>query len=176
MITPAFALLSMMLSGTVPFSLAQDRSKALIELKSLLNLLGRDRRSPEIERFSKTLAEKPKVSEYDSGKTVYYSWKSKGISLAFEASKLRKIYLYAEGTDGFSQYQGELPDKLTFADTREIVEAKLGKPEDSGGDGIIEFWVSYGSKGISLTYVSKDTNDLKHRIREIGLRLPGKKK
>lgn len=75
---------------------------------------------------------------------AYLSRQQTGFSLVFtdEALFLNKgeqpfgkgtcyftgIFLYSEGKDGFSQYCGELPNKLKFSDTRDTFLEKLGSP------------------------------------------------
>jgi hypothetical protein len=101
--------------------------------------------------------------------SYYYNFKSEGISLRFDNrdDELTTIFLYSEGADRFRQYQGDLPFGLSFQLTRKEVESILGPPEESGGDGVIDFWTSYRSKRIGITYDGKRTDDLNLRIRNI---------
>jgi hypothetical protein len=171
----AFCFLATLLAFLHRFAAGQEESKTKLDLKTLTGLLGKNRDSPEVKRFQEMVGEKAEESEFESGKFFFYSWKSKGLSLSFVSGKLEVVFMYAEGADGFKQYQGELPAKLSFTDTRSEVEKKLGKPEVSGGDGVIPFWVVYPSEGVLVGYVSKDTKDQKNRIHHLGLRSPRKK-
>ena len=103
--------------------------------------------------------------------SYYYNFKSEGISLRFNNrdDELTTVFLYSEGADRFRKYQGVLPFGLSFQLTRKEVESILGPPEESGGDGIIDFWTSYRSKRIGITYDGKRTDDLNLRIRNISI-------
>ena len=167
---PALLFLAALLALLPTGGTGQEQPKTQSRLKTLVGLLGKDRTSPEIECLFKDLGEKPMVddeSKYEKG-GYYYSWKPKGVSLRFVSGKLATIFLYAEAAAGFKQYEGELPAKLSFGDTRAEVEEKLGKPEMSGGQGVIPYWAVY-EKGVQVQYVSKDLMDQKNRIHYVGL-------
>lgn len=168
----SFALLLPFLSRVAA---GQEESKTKLDLKVLTGLLGKDRNSAELERFRKLLNERPEEANYDSYKVFFYIWRSKGLSLRFNSGKLTGIHMYAGEADDYKRYEGELPAKLSFADTRADVEEKLGTPEVSGGGGVIPFWVAYKSRGISVDYVGKDPNNQKNRIRSVGLMVVSEK-
>lgn len=157
------------------FAVGQPESNTRLDLKTLTALLGKGRNSPEVERLKKMLSEKPEEASFEFDKVHFYMWKSKGLSLRFNSEKLTGVLMYAGEIDGFKPYDGELPAKLSFADTRATVEEKLGKPEVSGGGGRIPFWVVYKSQGVSIDYIAKDPDDQKNRIRIVGL-MPVNKK
>ena len=119
-------------------------------------------RGDEIQKWLSKVEDLPEISRHDD--CFYYSFKQKGISLRFDkAETLTTIFLYSEGADGFRQYQDELPFNLSFVHDRKKIESFLGKPDKSGG-GTINYWASYTSKGIGITYNSKDTSMLTARI------------
>lgn len=103
--------------------------------------------------------------------SYYYNFKSEGISLRFDNrdDELTTIFLYSEGADRFRQYQGDLPFGLSFQLTRKEIESILGPPDESGGNGVIDYWTSYRSKHIGITYDGKRTDDLSLRIRDISV-------
>ena len=135
-------------------------------------LLGKNRQSPEVGRFREVMVEEPEEAEFDSDRAFFYIWKSKGISLRFEAGKLVTIHLYAQGADGYEQYLGDLPANLSFTDVRAEVEMKLGNPSLSGGAGVAPYWSEFQNQGVQVGYFSEDTEDLRNRIHHIGFFLP----
>lgn len=55
--------------------------------------------------------------------------RSAGMALWMDSDqKVESVFLYPGKDDGFDAYQGELPFGLTFTDTMEMVEQKLGRP------------------------------------------------
>jgi hypothetical protein len=165
----------------LPFALAEGKDKAEEKeakpkgsFKSLQELLGKKFKSKEVQAFLKTLPGKIEVAKFQE--CYFHSSRDGGISLRFDTKDvLTTIFLYAEGAEQFKQYSGELPNGLTFALTRAEIEKKLGKPDKSGGAGVIEYWVSYPMLGIGVTYRSKSTTDLNNKIRHISVSPPKKK-
>lgn len=130
---------------------------------SFSSMVGKNIKGDEIQKWLSKVGDSPKIEKFDD--SFYYSFKQKGISLRFDTTeKLTTVFLYSEGADGFRQYQGELPFKLSFLLSRNEIESIMGKPDKSGGKGVINYWVSYPSKGIGITYNSKQTDDLSARI------------
>jgi hypothetical protein len=55
--------------------------------------------------------------------------RSVGMTLWTDSNqKIQSVFLYPGDRDGFTAYQGQLPLGLTFTDTMEMVEEKLGYP------------------------------------------------
>jgi hypothetical protein len=134
----------------------------------LSSKLGKSISSEEIQRWLSELGDLPEIRKFDDA--YYYSYKSKGISLNFDTKDtLINIFLYAEGVDGFQQYQGVLPFKLSFTKNRKEIEASIGKPEITGGAGVINYWGDYTSKGFGITYNSKRLDNLKTEINTISI-------
>jgi hypothetical protein len=105
--------------------------------------------------------------EFSNG---YYNFKSDGVSLVFnDAHILTAMFLYAEGADGFRQYQGNLPYGLSFQSSRKEIESILGAPDRSGGEGVINYWTHYNSKGIGIEYNTKQTDDMNARMYYISI-------
>jgi hypothetical protein len=74
---------------------------------------------------------------------------------------LSGIFLYAEGKDGYLQFEGELPMKLSFSNMREDIIEELGKAtwNRARADGSIaaERWDTAADFRIHITY-SKSTS------------------
>jgi hypothetical protein len=70
------------------------------------------------------------------GESPYLNGRSAGISLALTRDHtIKTVYLYSEGYEGFSEYTGGLPAKLSFSSSRSDVRAALGAPVMSGEKG-----------------------------------------
>jgi hypothetical protein len=82
-----------------------------------------------------------KVGRYND--CYFYSYKPLGLSLCSERDRLKAIFLYAEGAYEYRQYRGKLPEQLSWKLSRYEIEKRLGPPDAAGGEGVIQFWVSY---------------------------------
>jgi hypothetical protein len=130
----------------------------------LFSSLGKDINSPEMKTWLLSLG----TPEISSGS--FYNYKSEGISLLVDNEhKLSAIFFYSEGADGYRQYQGDLPFGLSFQSTRKEIESVLGRPDASGGKGVINYWTSYRSKGIGIVYNTMRTNEMNARIYHISI-------
>jgi len=112
--------------------------------------------------LGKTFAD-PELADYllnnrCSLQGMHYVCKAIGVELSLTtAQRVRTVFFYAEGADGFKQYQDELPYDLVWSDTRLDVERKLGPPT-SVNEGLgNQIWVSYDSLNLSITYQSADS-------------------
>ena len=100
------------------------------------------------------------------GETPYLNSRAAGISFALtKDSKVKSVFLYANGIEGFAQYTGPLPAGLTFKSSRSDVCAAIGEPSmsaDAGGVGLmaIEHAFDRFEDGISymrFVYAAGDT-------------------
>ena len=138
---------------------------------NLASMVSKKLSDNETKNWFSNLGDPPEVSTYED--TFYYTFKNKGISILFRKPEiLRTIFLYAEGTDDFSQYQGVLPFQLTFDLNRKTIESIFGKPESSGGGKYYNFYVSYDSKGIGITYNTLDPDDMDAKIYHMRIKSP----
>lgn len=158
----------------------KERDEAVVarsgSLSELSMLCGKEITSPNIKDYLAAMGPGYEESRYDSSQVFYYSWKKKGVSLSFSTKQpipmLQAIFIYNEGADQFSIYPQEWPEKILPADTRKDVEEKIGKPQKSGGDGVIPFWVSYPQFGLSITYAGLSTTDMGNKIHHIAITAP----
>jgi hypothetical protein len=58
-------------------------------------------------------------------------WKDQGLDVRVEEDRITAVWLYNEGADGRSRYVGELPYKLSFDDTLDDVDKKVGPLRNS---------------------------------------------
>ena len=137
------------------------------DVETVRGLLGKKFKDPEVQAFLRSFPDKAEVSDFSD--SHYHSSKEGGISVLFKkpSDELTTVFLYAEGADGFKQYRGTLPNKLTFRMTRGDVEKLLGVSLTFGGDGVIPYWVDYEKLGIGIGYADKSTTDLKNRIHHL---------
>ena len=111
----------------------------------------------------------PTISRHED--VFFATWKDLGISLRFDSLDytLAKVFLFAQDADGHQMYRGPLPYDLSLTNTREQVEAKLGKPDKTGGDGVIPYWVNFNAAKIHVTYERKAIGDMQNPIHHIGI-------
>jgi len=141
--------------------------KAVTAAAKALPMLGKDINSAEMKAWLSNLGT-PIIDRYSD--SYYYSFKPEGISLDFTTyDMLQAIFFYSEGADGYNQYQDNLPFGLSFQNTRKEIESILGPPDSSGGDGVINYWASYRSKGIGIKYNTKRTDDMNARIYDMSI-------
>lgn len=96
-------------------------------------LLGKRVSDPLVVRYLEPRSGQYETSTY--GASVYFSFKKEGVSFLFEDEVLGTVFLYSEGHEHFSQFQGRLPRGLSFSDHLEQVRERMGKPSRSGGGG-----------------------------------------
>ena len=47
------------------------------------------------------------------------------------------IFLYSEGTDGYHEFSGTIPEGINFEDSQVAIRRRLGPPSDCGGGDVI---------------------------------------
>jgi len=112
----------------------------------LVAYLGAKFDDPGLNHYLTGFGKKPKLNivEYTAG----LSYTKYGISLSFIDEEwtvengepftkgawiLRGFFLYSNGHEGFDQYKGPLPEKVSFFDHRAMARVKLGEPHSTGG-------------------------------------------
>jgi hypothetical protein len=76
------------------------------------------------------------VQPIDIEEFKYISAQEAGISLSLSKTlEVDTVFLYAEGVEGFHQYQQPLPNQLSFLSPRAVVRQQLGEPNSSGEAG-----------------------------------------
>lgn len=136
--------------------------------EDLQSLIGLDINSKHFQTYLNKLESEPKISKYDD--SYYYVFNTKGIDFLFSnTDTITSVFLYSEGSDENRQFQGKTPYNIQFTDTRRDVEQKLGPPDKNGGGGVISFYSSWDMEGISITYKTKDQEDMMNKIHHISL-------
>jgi hypothetical protein len=149
--------------------------------EELQDLFGKDHFSPEMDAFRELMKEPPKALYFKDGdKNVFsHTWQSKGVALGFDADcRVRFITLYSGvSTDPsglplvtdssglpmdksieyapFQAYKGQLPFGLTFDDTPDVIQKKLGKPSaivPGTKDGITSAYSYPYTKGLYIHF------------------------
>jgi uncharacterized protein (TIGR02996 family) len=143
--------------------------RARPSMRTVHRLLGQDPDSPGLRTLRHLLGGKPRLSGFSD--CFFHCWQTQGLSLRFQPDPdtLTVVFFYAEGADGFAEYQGELPAGLTFADTRGDVERKLGRSSGQGGEGIIPYWAEYARHGVTITFVHADPAELTNPIHHLAV-------
>jgi hypothetical protein len=89
-----------------------------------------------------------------------------------ETGRVRTVFLYAQGADGFQAYTGQMPFGLRWSDTRADIEARLGTPDYIGGTDSTNVWTSYKSRGILIFYDTFAPDDMSAHMHHISIRQP----
>jgi hypothetical protein len=99
----------------------------------------------------------PEIVKFDD--CYFHNYISKGISIRFDKPDMpTAIFIYAEGMNGFQQYQSELPFGFSMQHSREQIEEIIGLPDESEEglknleDFVMNCWVKYTMKGFSIEY------------------------
>jgi hypothetical protein len=111
-------------------------------------LFGHHEGDPFLDDFLSQFGPKPEFDPDDT-QIAFLSYKDYGFSLHFKAEWwlenltptrggryiLTALMFYAEGFEGFKEFNGQLPNGLVFSDNREKVRQKSDAPFASGGGG-----------------------------------------
>jgi len=110
--------------------------------KDLVTFLRKTDDSPEIQKLLTELGvtKPPRLKRGDL--YAYVQLPKKGLVLVFRESDdpktsqivLVDVQIFSSAKKGYSTYAGELPDGLTFSDTRAETTKRLGKPSESDGN------------------------------------------
>jgi hypothetical protein len=117
----------------------------------IIDLVGLTRQNPLVDEFMRAIeldGEKIKLKRGDS--EVALEAEKYGVDVNFIESKARAlpegsmvisaIFLYAEGVQGHSQFDGALPCDLKFGATRPEIRKQLGTPSWSSPAMPIDRW------------------------------------
>ena len=113
------------------------------------------------------------LSPEEIGDRRYVSALRQGVSLVLgECEEVVAVQLHAEGHEGFTQFQSELPRDLQFAMSRDEVRDLLGSPGRSGDKqvlpvlGVVPAWDSYVVEDCQL-HIEYDHDE--HSIRLVSV-------
>lgn len=158
---------------TTVFNLFLLTSCSMKSHNKLGYLIDQEINSNDVQSFLNELGADYIISRYEGTTfegTYNYIYRSKGVEIEFSKDdKLKGIFLYSESSSNSRQYQGELPYNLSFTDTREEIEQKIGLPDVSDGGGVINYYSIWNELGISITYKNKDINDMENKIHHISI-------
>ncbi len=133
------------------------------------SLIGSSINSKEAQEYLSPMLRDRMTTRY--GDTTHFSYKSKGLELAFGTNGIvTRVWCHAGG-DGFTQFKGHLPACLTFSMTRADVERLLGVPDRAGGGGHnVNFWADYPDQKLMVTYASLSVTNRAAKISHIAVR------
>ena len=129
----------------------------------LCKLVGLTKEEQPLAAYLASLNSHPQTKRFADEKIYYDKYLDLGIAFMFEEPHevLECIYLYAGGVQGYEEYNGNLPNSLRFADTRQDVLQRLGQPNESGGNEYVDLlnkvippWDNYDMEGyiLNITY------------------------
>ena len=114
---------------------------------NLVAALGKDWGDPKVDQLVSELGILSQLEHIEQ--LAFASSRAAGVSLAFKNKEyiesggqrysdkgpvsLIGIHLYSEGSEGYRQYQGELPFGLSLNDERDTVRRRVGQAPESGG-------------------------------------------
>ena len=99
------------------------------------------------------------------------------MQLCFEAKAqsasgvLTAVHLFNQGVDGFSRFEGVLPQGLSFDHNNACVVEMLGEPHNKGGNNV-PVWIEYQDKGLQINFQGHSFEDRSNPITSIALFLP----
>lgn len=102
----------------------------------------------------------------------YLEYLTVGLDFRLVRGSVTTIFAYASGKDGHSAFTGSTPERISLHSRRQDVERVFGRPPKDGGNGVINYWVSYPSLGLAITYDTIDTTSLKAEIHHLSVTLP----
>jgi hypothetical protein len=146
--------------GYLPGATQEPKAKdEAVSPRQWREFLGKDHLSEEVHGARERFREKPKARYGQDAKSGFaLNWYKTGLSLQFRSDNtLAAVLLHAGKSEPFALYKGELPDGLSFDDTAEAVEKKLGKPSkaiDRPERGNSAY--QYAGKGLTITFTTKD--------------------
>lgn len=122
----------------------------MIDIKAKLfeQTIGLNLDDGEIQSLFQKIGEKPNI-ELDE-EVLFYEFKKTGLSFLFDETKaLTAIHIFGENKDQFLAYSGELPEGISFKNSKTEILEKLGKPSQQGGGetsllgGKVSPWIKY---------------------------------
>jgi hypothetical protein len=159
-------LLALVAAAAAP---VPDPKAPPVKAAALRDAMGKSHLGKEVRTITRGLGAFPEIRSHrvlfqdaakDDGKedeSFSLTWKTRGVEMACESGRVKAVWLYNQGADGYDRYPGELPAGLSFGDDPDEIERKLGKAEDRkelpeirkvGGKLQDELWLQYDSKGL----------------------------
>lgn len=106
-------------------------------------------------------------SNCDAGVTC----KHLGMEIGDWDGKIVSVTLHNRGQD-FAAYSGELPNDLSWSDTRADVEQKLGPPDRLTGGNYVGYFAAYERLGLLITYTGRSADDYSATMESIKVQQP----
>ncbi len=140
------------------------------QVSSQEDLLGSNVSSEKVQKYFSELGVEPKYVNLNDNDGYYYVYKTKGIEFKISNSGIVElIWIFSEGSDGYRQFKGTIPHKLSFTDNRKVVEKKLGKPDVTLGCDLMECESFWKNKKLAVQYKTMDSTDMLSSIKQITL-------
>ncbi|CAE8641593.1 unnamed protein product [Polarella glacialis] len=146
-------------------SLAPDSSPSGFEPRDLLGADEATARAALLE-LAACRSKDPERTEIETkafSDCSYLNFKELGLQLRLKPAadgKVDVVFMYNEGVQGFSGYQGELPEGLEWSFVSRDVVKLLGEPSDKyGGGRFLPVGISYELQGLDIQFADKDWDD-----------------
>ncbi|MET4674917.1 MULTISPECIES: hypothetical protein [unclassified Luteibacter] len=132
-----------------------------------LEAVGCTEDSLQITKLVENLGELPEVSsthsEYNDpdGETKFYQFTKSGVELGFRSRKLSHAHFFLKPDEGYSSYQGPLPNTISVTSDVDSLFSYYGNPEVEGGGsfgilGYVRKWVRYDFVTYALRFELSD--------------------
>lgn len=119
-----------------------------IKAKFFEAVIGSNLKDEAIQNLFQKMGEKPNIEPDDE--VLFYEFKKNGVSFLFDETKiLTAIHIFGENKDQFLAYTSELPEQISFKNSKAEILEKLGKPSLQGGGepsllgGKVPPWIKY---------------------------------
>lgn len=103
------------------------------------------------------------INNINNMRYFYVTFVDYGFSFCFRNKVLDCIFLYREGYQGFKQFKGEIPYKISWDYKNKNIVEYLGDTKIKQG-GNVQVWLSYPHLGIEFTFLGKSWSDLENPI------------
>lgn len=109
----------------------------------------------------RVLGRPDEVAEYDDGKTVYFSYRPRGLSFRFEDGRVAGAFAYSGRKGGYEKgdyvkFEGKTPEGIGLDATYAEVLQVYGQPTKSGELGLAPIpsrWIVYEDLGVGFDFV-----------------------
>lgn len=171
--TKQLILFAITIFGLLSFSTKKIKSDILssniiVGEINYAGMLGKDVDSPEAKVFISTLKGKTEVNR-DVPDFPHLMYLEEGVEIIVNKDyAIHAIFLCNPNIFYKTAFKGYLPYGLKMTDTREQVEAKLGKGEVKAGHFNVE--CSWKTKNIEINYKGNEIADMQNKIETIQFR------
>ncbi|CAK9013732.1 unnamed protein product [Durusdinium trenchii] len=118
-----------------------------------------------LEDLAKNLRPVPPLEFKSFSDCSYLTCKALGLQIRLTTGKADVVFLYNESVEGFSRFEGTLPEGLQWSHHSKDVILMLGEPSDKYGGGRFRaVGISYETLGVDIQFKESSWEDQKNPI------------